>query len=201
MSKPMSEEECANEVRAAIERVRSRPRGARTGGRDMSTTTVACARQTNFAARYSPIEADIVVDVPGRGRVLVVEVTWFSEPSIEKVIEHRDIRAPFWSTHFEYFMLVLRGEVYIWRRNTPPESPPDFSAPIQEVWNRYLGELAERPETLRSTVMQIAISSWLHDLANGVWPPDPESEADQMLLGSGLHELMKHGVVDTHVKA
>jgi hypothetical protein len=99
-------------------------------------------------AVYMPIERDVVVDTPWGGRVLIVEVTWFREPSVEKAIAHRDIRAPFRPTNFEYFMLVLRGDLYIWRRNTPPESPPDFSAPVQKVWNKYLGELAQSPETL-----------------------------------------------------
>jgi hypothetical protein len=201
MLKPMSEEEAAKEVQDALTRLRSRPRGPRSAERDVTGAAVACARRANFAARYAPIEADVVVDVPRRGRVLVVEVTSFKEPSVRKAIGHRDIRAPFWTTNFEYFMLVLREAVYIWSQSTPPESPPDFSAPIGKVWARYLGDLAERPETLYAETMRIVVSSWLHALASGIRPPDPQCEADQMLLSSGLYELMQNGDVLTHVIA
>jgi hypothetical protein len=201
MLKPMSEEEAAKEVQDALARVRSRPREPRSAERDVTGATVACARRANFAARYAPIEADVVVDVPRRGRVLVVEITWFKEPSISKAIGHRDIRAPFWTTNFEYFMLVLRGDVYVWRHDRPPGSPPDFSAPIGKVWLKYLGEFSEKPETLGAGAMEFAIWSWLDDLAGGVRPPDPESEADQMLLSSGLYDLMQNGDVLTHVIA
>jgi hypothetical protein len=201
MLTPAPDEELAKKVAEVLARVRSRHRKPRSCERDVTTAKVACARQTNFAARYTPIEADIVIDTPRRGRVLVVEVTWFREPSVRKAIGHRDIRTPYWTTNFEYFMLVLRGDVYLWRRDTPPASPPDFSAPVRRVWCKYLGYLAERPETLRAEVMQIAIASWLHDLANGIWQPNPESEADQMLLVSGLYDLMKNANVRTHVIA
>jgi hypothetical protein len=49
--------------------------------------------------------------------------------------------------------------------------------------------------------MELAIASWLNDLANNVRKPDPSSEADQMLIRSGLYDQMKHGVVRTHVHA
>ena len=201
MSKPMSEEECEREVQAALDRVRSRPRGVRPGSQHVPKPRVACARQANFAARHTTIEADIVVDTPWRGRVLIAEVTWFKDPSIARAVDFRETFSPFWTTDPDYFMLVLREHFHLWRRETPLDGPPDFSGPIHKVWSKYLGELAKDPEALISQVMEIAIWAWLFDLASGVRQPDPESEADQVLLTSGLYGLMKHGSVDSHVRA
>jgi hypothetical protein len=42
--------------------------------------------------------------------------------------------------------------------------------------------------------MRLAVSGWLGDLASSLCKPD-DSEADQMLVDSGLYELMKNGTV------
>lgn len=145
-------------------------------------------------------KADIVIDTPPK-RLLVVDCTWFREPSLERVIDRRDSLAELWSINFDYFMLTLRGELYLWRNDAPSGSPPAFTAATNRIWRKYLGNLADQPDTLRSEVMEIAVAAWLNDLAHNVAKPDPESDADQLLLRSGLYEKMKRGIVRKHVSS
>lgn len=144
------------------------------------------------------VEADIVVETLTR-RILRVDCTWMKEPSLAKVTQLRDDLAQMWSTRFEYFMVTLRAELYLWRDDAPAGSPPQFTASAKQIWRNYLGERGKKPDTLLSDSMELAVASWLNDLANNVAKPDPESEADQLLLRSGLYDQMKGGVVRTHV--
>lgn len=121
------------------------------------------------------------------------------EPSSARIVQLRDNLAQLWSTDFEYFMLTLRGELHLWRKDAPAGSQPQFTASAEKIWRNYLGELGEKPDTLRSESMQLAVGAWLNDLANNVAKPDPASEADQLLLRSGLYDQMKGGVVRRHV--
>ena len=162
----------------------------------------ACILAMNlYLSPVMPVEADIVLETPQHHRLLVVECKWMKEPSLRKAAELRDSLTPFWSMEFEYFMLVLRTGIHVWKRTSPAGSPPDFWASAKAVWRDYLGDLAEKPQGPRSETMSMAISSWLNDLANNVREPDVNSEADQMLVQSGLLGRMKNGVIQRHVTA
>jgi hypothetical protein len=145
-------------------------------------------------------EADIVLETPD-GRVLLVECKWMKEPSLERAGQLRDSLASLWAGEYEYFLLALRTGLHLWRRETPPGSPPDFSASAKRVWSDYLGKLADSEETLRSRSMELAVASWLSDLASNVRQPDLGSEPDKLLVDSGLYDQMKHGSVRLHVEA
>jgi hypothetical protein len=89
--------------------------------------------------------------------------------------------------------------LHLWRKDAPAGSPPQFTASAKQIWRNYLGKLAEEPGTLRSESMELAVAAWLNDLANNVTRLDTESEADRLLLDSGLYDQMKGGVVRKHV--
>jgi hypothetical protein len=144
-------------------------------------------------------EADVVLETPSR-RVLLVECTWMREPTLAKVIDERDGLAPLWGIDFDYFMLTLRAELYLWRKDAPAGSPPEYTASAMQIWRDYLGKLAETPETLPSECMEIAVAIWLNNLANNIVGPNPESEADQLLLRSGLFDWMKGGLAQLRVR-
>jgi hypothetical protein len=76
-----------------------------------------------------------------------------------------------------------------WRRNL--EALPDFTAPAQPMLKRYLGPIAERPGGPIEESLEYALYAWLSELAHGVRQPEALSEADQMLVTSGLLERMK----------
>jgi hypothetical protein len=146
------------------------------------------------------IEADIVVETPQR-RVLLVECKWIKEPSAKKATDLRDNFAQLSTEQADFFMLALRTGLHIWRRETPSGRPPDFTASTKQIWREYLGKMAERPDAIRSEAMEFAVASWLNDLANDVRAPNSTSEADQVLLQSGVYQRIKNGVVRTHVRA
>ena len=141
---------------------------------------------------------DVVLETPSR-RLLLVDCTWMREPTLAKVIDQRDGLTPLWDIDFDYFMLTLRAELYLWRKDAPAGSPPEFTASATQIWRQYLGELADTPETLVSEDMQLAVAVWLNNLANNIAEPNPESEADQLLLRSGLYDWMKGGDVRMRV--
>jgi hypothetical protein len=145
-------------------------------------------------------EADIVLETPD-GRVLLVECTWMNDPSLDGAAQLRDSLVPLWLGEYEYFLLTLRTELHLWRRETPPGSLPDFSASARRVWSDYLGKLADSEETLQSRSMELAVAAWLSDLASNVRQPDPASEPDKLLVESGLYNQMKHASVRLHVEA
>jgi hypothetical protein len=147
------------------------------------------------------IQADIVLETPRNERILVVECKWMKAPSLERAAELRDSLSPLWTTDYEFFLLVLRTGLHLWRREAPSGSAPDFTAPAKRLWGDYLGKLAENPDHLRSESMERAVASWLSDLASNVRKPDPASEPDQLLLNSGLYGRMQNGLVRLHVEA
>jgi hypothetical protein len=145
-------------------------------------------------------EADIVLETRAK-RLLVVECTWMKEPSVAAATETRDGLAQLWSIDFEYFMLAFHTELHLWRKDAPSGSQPMFTASASQIWRDYLGSLVDSPRRLRSPAMAIAVSAWLNDLANNVSKPDPDSDADRLLLRSGLYDQMRGGVVRRHVPA
>jgi hypothetical protein len=66
------------------------------------------------------------------------------------------------------------------------------------VLREYLGKRAEAGGT-RGESLQLALVSWLGDLASAIRQPDPTSEADQMLVKSGLYDKIRFGEVKSEV--
>jgi hypothetical protein len=92
-------------------------------------------------------------------------------------------------------MLAFTGALYLWRKETPSDALPDFIASPDSIWRAYVGELAMGPEGIRAEGVEIAVSFWLNDLACGIRKLNSRSEADQMLVRSGLYEQMRCGFI------
>jgi len=155
---------------------------------------------STLSSIHMATEADIVLETRAK-RLLVVECTWMAEPSVAAATEARDGLAELWSIDFEYFMLVFHTELHVWRKDAPAGSGPQFTASATQIWRDYLGKLADSPMRLRSSAMGIGIAFWLNDLANNVTKPNPASDADRLLLKSGLFDQMRGGIVRRHVPA
>ena len=69
------------------------------------------------------------------------------------------------------------------------------NAPTAPVLRQYLGRLADKGELVREESLQIALTSWLADFASAARLPKDDSEADQMLVRSGLLKLLERGEV------
>jgi len=146
------------------------------------------------------LRADIVVESPDQRRILVVECRRAQATSSEQAMRwRRNFVAHGLDSEVPYFLLALPTELFLWRANANITALPDFSAPATDVLKRYLGLIADQPGGPLEESLEIAFSSWLSDLAHGVRQPDAHSEAEQMLVSSGLLEIMRGGTVRTQV--
>jgi hypothetical protein len=146
------------------------------------------------------LRAEIVIESPDRRRILVVECKRAQETSRQQAVRwRRNLVAHGLDSEVPYFLLAFPTGLFLWRANANIEAPPDFTAPAQGVLKWYLGPIADQPGGPLEESLEIAFAAWLSDLAHGVRQPDVLSEADQMLVTSGLLEKMKGGVFRAQV--
>jgi len=145
--------------------------------------------------------ADITVESPRRRILLVVECQLAR--NVEEATETR--RTLLGEGYLNvpddaFFMLAFSTEFYLWKPQCAIDSLPTLIAPGRPLLREYLGarNADQVPWPLKENV-ELGISCWLRDLANGMRKPDPTSDADQMIVKSGLYELIKGGVVQTDV--
>ena len=147
-------------------------------------------------------EYDIVVEAPDGARVLVVECKRAKESSNEGAVRwRRSFQANGPSLPSEFFLLAFPTRFFLWKADRLPDAFPDFSAPSKPVLKRYIRRVADQPGGPSSESLEIAVSTWLNDLASGTRPPDPSSEPEQLVVQSGLLKRIKGGTVRTQVSA
>jgi len=143
-----------------------------------------------------PLRTDIVAYSPDHSLVVVVECEGGNQTSPQyaallrrSLITHRLLPdAP-------YLLIASPTGFFLWLEQTPPGEPPDFSASAASVLHHYVGKLAEDTEGIRRDALQLVLFGWLADLADAIRQPDPCSEADQMLVKSGLYDKIRRGQV------
>jgi hypothetical protein len=149
-----------------------------------------------------PGKYDIVIETSDRSRILVVECKRMSVTTPADAAHlRRSLQSYSGSLSSDYFMLALPNCLFLWKGDAHPDAPPEFSASAKPVLQSYLGTVADRPGGPRPQSLEIAISSWLGDLASSIRKPDPASEPERMMLDSGLFERLRGGIVKTHVAA
>jgi hypothetical protein len=141
-------------------------------------------------------QADIVLESATRHRLLLVECKWARELSPESAASFRQRLSRRWDLDAPFFMLAFTGALYLWRKETPSDALPDFSASPDSIWRAYIANVARmRPEGILEECVVLAVGAWLNDLAWGHRRLNPRSKADQMLVRSGLYEQMWHGII------
>jgi hypothetical protein len=142
--------------------------------------------------------ADVVVFSKGKNPVLVVEIKAAKETSSAAAAQFRrslienDLveNAPF-------LLVAFKTTMFLWRKETPLDDEADFTVPIKPVLQLYLKSLHD--EQYAGESIQIAVHSWLRDLAIGIRKPDATFPPDRMLLDSGLYDQMHFGDVRSEV--
>lgn len=146
-----------------------------------------------------PVEYDIVIETSDRTRVLVVEC---KRMKVTTPADAAHLRRSFHgyapNVSADYFMLALPTCLFLWKGGADPDAPPEFSASAKPVLQSYLGAVADRAGGPRPESLEIAMSSWLGDLASSIRKPDPDSEPERMMLDSGLFTRLKGGIVRMH---
>jgi len=144
--------------------------------------------------------ADITVQTRLRRIVLMVECKFSRDASKAAAARVRDrlldgyIEVPADS----FFMLALGLNFHLWLPGTANDALPTFTADATPVLRPYLGRLADRLPWPGAEAMQISVFSWLAELARGVDEPGP-FDAEQMMVSSGLYDVMKHCTVQCEV--
>ncbi|MBS0422269.1 MAG: hypothetical protein JSR66_31480 [Proteobacteria bacterium] len=140
---------------------------------------------------------DIVVDSPIGRRILFVEckATRSSTPRDAANVRRKLImytQLPLDA----FFLLAVPSKLFLWGRDAALDAVPAFTANAQPVLRDYLGALADQEGGPRGESLGLAIAGWLGDLTSNLRSPD-KTDADRMLVDSGLLEKIKGGRVRT----
>jgi len=99
-----------------------------------------------------------------------------------------------------YFLLAMPDHLYLWKDGVNlAEAPPNYEIPTWEALGDYLGTRTEQPRRIGEESLQLALASWLNDVAGSIRKLRPESEVDRILVDSGLYDAIKSGEV--HVES
>src|SRR5579871_3176657 len=140
--------------------------------------------------------ANIVIEsLRGRRRILVVLCRGLKTASSQQATEWRtNLIADGFELDTHHLLLGFPTGLFLWLPNTDSEAPPDFIVSAQSVLERYLSPRVEELGGPDNEDLEVVFSFWLMDLANGMREPDALSEADQMLVTSGLLEKIRNCV-------
>jgi hypothetical protein len=142
---------------------------------------------------------DIVLESPRRERILIVECGGPNGFTRQDAARLRERLLEYWALEARFFMLAFGTELFLWKRESEPGALPDFTSSARSVLRDYLGRVMDDPHEPSLFSIEITMGSWLHDLAWGMRKLQAGSEADQMLVHSGLYAQMKHASVRTDV--
>lgn len=147
-----------------------------------------------------PFLYDIVVETSDRSRVLVVECKRMKvSADVDAATLRRNLASHGVDLGAAFFMLALPANLFLWSPRSAMDALPAFRAAAKPVLKSYLGPLADQPSGPLPESLEIAVSTWLSDLAAGIREPDPASEPERMIVESGLLAAIKGGIVRTHV--
>jgi hypothetical protein len=145
--------------------------------------------------RLMPDKFDLVLESPRGRRVLLVKCKWAMKFPPEHAAYFRQALSEMWDFDAPFFMLAFTGGLYLWKQETATGALPDFMASPESIWRAYVGTLPPGPNGIRAEGVEMAVRFWLSDLAWGIRKLDMHSDADQMLVSSGLYEQMPNADV------
>jgi hypothetical protein len=144
--------------------------------------------------------ADFVVETPDRGVLLVVEAKNIIAPTPEWPVRFlRNLFVHAAIPRSEYFLLVLRDHLYLWRRPEPDgQEPPDYEGDTATILAPYLRAIPSRLGTMSGRGFEQLVYAWLADLVAGA---EPEPEAAKLLEDSGLLRSIRNGTIKVQMAA
>lgn len=156
--------------------------------------------QPSLAMSTAP--ADIAVFSKDRRPILVVEVkdsTAYIVPQAAADLR-RNLLAHGLLADVPFFMLATAVQVFLWPKDVAPDDRPQFSAATKSVLDAYGSKRPMPEKSRRGGALEIVTFSWLSDLASEVRAPSADSDADRMILESGLYDQIKGGAADFDVR-
>ncbi len=149
------------------------------------------------------IRADIKVrDSEGSGLALVeVKNRTGLTPDIAVTLRRNLLAHGLANQNARFFLLVSQDIGYLWDQNTPQDidhSSPTVEFPMDSVIQHYLPSLSGS-DRLSESQVELAVTQWLWDLANGV--NDRPLEPEIALSNTDFLRLIRGGRLDTEVEA
>jgi hypothetical protein len=147
-----------------------------------------------------PSLSDLVVLSADRQPVMIVECKNGRGTSAQSVaLYRRNLLAHDLLPPIPFYLLAFSTMLFLWKGNAEPEDLPQFSAPAALLLHDYVPSVAAQNPVLNADSLELVMHSWLDDLANGIRKPKDSSEADQMLIKSGVLELIRNGTVSSRI--
>ena len=141
--------------------------------------------------------ADIVVYAPDKSPVLSVEIKETRQASAEEAAAlRRRLLAHGLLPNSAFLLLVYPATLFLWRRESPADSAPDYVASAKPVLRDTEMNIPGGDEApLRKSGLQLLVFAWLSVLANDLRNADPKSEPEKMLIDAGVYDRLRHGDV------
>lgn len=147
-----------------------------------------------------PSVSDLVVLSSDRQPVLMVECKSYIDASPQSAAQfRRNLLAHDMLPPVPFYLLVYPRILYMWKGGAEADRPPDFSASTDSLLRRYTFSQLNQADTPRRESLDLVVHSWLGDLASGIREPEDDSDADQMLVRSGVFEQIKDGTVSSRL--
>lgn len=146
-----------------------------------------------------PSGPDIVVYSPDHQIQLVVEVKGITKSDAQwaaefrrNLLDHAAIPAS------PYFMLVAADQLYLWSQPArDPASLPDFNADTYSVLQRFLPLRTANQPHVSGRGLELAMTTWLEELARSTTPPPETAKDMRWLEESGLYQGIHAGSITT----
>ncbi len=138
---------------------------------------------------------DFVVYSPGNQLLLVVEVKATKNGSEQWAAKfRRNLIAHGAAPDAPYFLLILPERAYLWKNALATEDTlPSFVSDTRNLLNPYLYRYGEDYSGLSESSLELAVRSWLNDLASPNWHAKESQE--RLLAESGLAAQMRDGSI------
>lgn len=138
---------------------------------------------------------DLIVYSSDERQVLVVDVTSGKDSApvqLERV--RRALMSEPGSQQAKFFLRVQPNGLFLWKAGATAGTAAEFAS-LKSVLRDYAASMVKREETLVKDAMDIVIYAWLDDLAFGIRKPKADSDADQLLIKSGVYDQIRGGRV------
>lgn len=152
-------------------------------------------RQLGVAPRPNRFRPDLALYSPEGTLQMVGEVKRSRDNSATAAASiRRNLLAHGAVPNAPFFLVFLSERLFLWKNlEEKVDSPPNLSATIVDVLQDYLGERASDPHNLGGESLEIALTAWFRDLATATRTPKQGSEADKVIVDSGLYSLLRRG--------
>lgn len=134
---------------------------------------------------------DFVVHSPSNQLLLVVEVKAAKNGSAQWAAKfRRNLIAHGAAPDAPYFLLILPEHAYLWKNALATEDTlPSFVSDTKNLLAPYLSRYGEDYSGLSESSLELAVRSWLQDLASPNW--HAQASQDRLLAESGLAAQMR----------